>query len=576
MKRSRFVLSAAVLLFFSAEIFPDRAYAEEPIPAAVSGPAQFIPQDKKEAVGPNRVFLVDDFNHLHSLNLMGGITQGKEEEPGGLIPSFTPSGPFTMGRLGHSLKMDYNVQLPASIAFYWSRFGPLDPDSGPGASFPMNLTGFNYLSFWLKSAKEYPRFAVEIHRDANSDHRFTLGKDANSKIAVSSFILQPTDAISGNTAEAVISLTDKESVAQSPPHPAAMTETVDAPKTEAAPAAAEAPKQPETVTYKPLSRRTASGEPQRRSQKKKFFYYTEKTLSPQEQEAEKALIKPAATQAEKEAEKALVKPGAPQNGGVVSQVLGSGKGGKVVMAPERLTTIKEQKARWRKVVVPLSRFQLVNDWSSILEMVLVFDNRLGSDQGIAYIDDITFGTNYVAPTPQFSLKTRMNSLKFSPARKGMSAAAVRAVEMGSRQEENLAVRSLSDQAPSAALTSERLSEVQKIARERIKRLFEWEHPKDLAAGMAVPGLILLTFTVTPPEEPGLESIRIEVSNNGGKTWNIAASLYNHQGDGEYYFPWRVPATGEDAVLELRLVASDIWGRSLPISDPASFKRETGK
>jgi len=577
MKRFRFD-PKLIAVPFLVGLLTSAAFAEDKPPLPANAVPHFIPQDKKQATGPDTILLIDDFNHLHSLNLMGGITQGKEEEPGGLIPSFTPSGPFTMGRLGHSLKMDYNVQLPASIAFYWSRFGPFDPDSGPGAFFPMNLTGFNYLSFWMKTAKDYPRFALEIHRDTNDDHLFTLGKDQNSKIAVSSFILQPTDAISGNTAEAVISANENESVAQPPPHPAYMTEGSEAPGA-AAPAKEDLPAPVPAPEFHPLSKGTNPNAPERRSQKKKFFYYSAPTSSPEEQAAEKALIKPV-SKIEQDAENAMIRPVSSntetKSKGVASQILGSEKGGKVVMAPETVSAVREQKARWRKVVVPLSRFQLVNDWSNILEMVLVFDNRLGSDQGISYIDDITFGTNYVEPTPEFNLKTKVVSLQYAPARKGMSPATIRAVEMGSRQEANLTLRRFRDEPPPERLASDVLSEAHQVARERIKRLFEMEHLKEFTAGSEVPELILLYFKVTPPVEPGLESIRLEVSRDGGKTWNIVTSLYDHQKDGEYVFPWRVLDTDQNTPLVLRLVASDIWGRSLPITDPIPFKRESGK
>jgi len=117
----------------------------------------------------NTILLLDDFNQEQPLNLMGGENQGDEEEPGGLIPTYTPQGALSMGRLGHSLKMDYDVSIPMSLAFYWTKLGPRDGSGMPGATLPANLNQFNYISFWIKTDKQYPRFIMEIHRDVNED-----------------------------------------------------------------------------------------------------------------------------------------------------------------------------------------------------------------------------------------------------------------------------------------------------------------------------------------------------------------------------------------------------------------------
>lgn len=47
---------------------------------------------------------------------------------------------------------------------------------------------------------------------------------------------------------------------------------------------------------------------------------------------------------------------------------------------------------WRKVVVPLSHFRQIEDWSRIIEIVVVFENKLRSDKGVLYLDDILWGS----------------------------------------------------------------------------------------------------------------------------------------------------------------------------------------
>lgn len=46
---------------------------------------------------------------------------------------------------------------------------------------------------------------------------------------------------------------------------------------------------------------------------------------------------------------------------------------------------------WKKVVVPLADFKIIKDWSKILEIVFVFENKNGTPKGTLYLDDIVLG-----------------------------------------------------------------------------------------------------------------------------------------------------------------------------------------
>jgi Uncharacterized protein conserved in bacteria len=46
---------------------------------------------------------------------------------------------------------------------------------------------------------------------------------------------------------------------------------------------------------------------------------------------------------------------------------------------------------WKKVVIPLSDFKAIKDWSKILEIVFVFENKSGTPKGILYLDDMILG-----------------------------------------------------------------------------------------------------------------------------------------------------------------------------------------
>lgn len=138
------------------------------------------------AAGANRVLLIDDFDDMTTSNLLGGETQGDEENVEGCIPSFTPQGDSSFGHYGHSLQLDYDVSQPHSFSFYWTRLG------GPGAVEntlqTRDLSAYNYLSFWYKAGGQMPRFAVEVHYDTVPDGKFILGKDTASKVIAAHYM----------------------------------------------------------------------------------------------------------------------------------------------------------------------------------------------------------------------------------------------------------------------------------------------------------------------------------------------------------------------------------------------------
>jgi hypothetical protein len=390
MTRALAVWILAATVSFSASAYAAETKTEPA--AAAAAPKRFKPADKKKANRPNTILLIDDFNHLYTFNLMQGVTQGDEEEPGGLIPSFTPGGNLTMGRIGHSLRMDYDVMAPFSLAFYSTRLGPADPSAGPGAFFPVSLEGFNYVSFWIKTPREYPRLAAEIHQDVNQDHLFNLGRDLNPKMAVSSFINPPSEAIAGRTVEIVQRVIQKAAVPKEGGSPTAEKKESGA-VTAASPAGT-------------AVRETAESRVPRRSRRTKHFYYSPLPEEPGERETVKAMIRPSQVLArEKGKAEPEVKP--------VATVV-------AMEEPAEIRVVKEGSAEWRKVVIPLSRYPFVTDWSNILEFVILFDNRLGSERDIVYIDDLLFGTNYLAEKTPDGPTARLESLRFAPLKAGLS------------------------------------------------------------------------------------------------------------------------------------------------------------
>jgi hypothetical protein len=256
---------------------------------------------------------------------------------------------------------------------------------------------------------------------------------------------------------------------------------------------------------------------------------------------------------------------------IVTTVKGSGtKDAKTVQAPGQIRALRKKAVTWRKVVVPLEKYRGIEDWSTILEMVFVFENRLGSDYGIIYLDDVVFGTNLLEAIPSEPLKTRLAALQYAPLKPGVSAAALRGIRMASRQAENdVFVESVEGRLEGKPV-SEALGEAQFSSREKLKKFFDLEKTAEFTDEVTVPEIFLLILKAAPIE-PTLETIRLEVSTDKGKTWNIVTNFYSHQKDGEYIFPWRMGKTRPGQDLRLRLTASDIWGRSRTLQEPISFK-----
>lgn len=678
---NRFFIAIGLWLMATAFFSPSSLMAQERAkPAELSA---YQPKVLDKAKGPNRILVIDNFDYPNMLNLMGGETQGDEEEPGGLIPSYTPSGRLTMGRIGHSLKMDYNVSIPMSIAYYWTRFGRPDHEVPiAGATMPLNLEGFNYLSFWIKTDLAHPRFSVEFHQDTNRDHLFILGQDVNTKIAVSSYILTTEEEISGISTEVIVSAEDSRFLVQptiyipaddeaepteieegditgelpedeelpsegmievmpsadeimyGPEETAAEPEKLEAPEEEEAvevmpsaeevmadeeavvepeqievpvepevpaeeemievmPSAAEVmDEQPQAVseekpekeeekpeeTVKPIDKEAALEklEPvqkyKRRSRRRVTFFHTEGPFDSPEKEVARRKFERKVAKTPTKRTPVEVKVSSPLiTQPVVTAVMGSGsKEVKTVRAPKHIRALRKEDIRWRKVVVPLDRFKGIKDWSSILEMVFVFDNRLGSDLGILYVDDIVFGTNYMYPKPTVPLRTRVESLKFAPIKQGVSAAVIRGIRMANRQEENqVLIEAAGAERPSEDV-SNLLLEAKRNSREKLKRLFDMDKAQDFAADAQVPNFFLLVLD-TEPVEPTLEALRLEISNDNGKTWSIVTSLFDHQPDGQYIFPWRLPSTRPGQSVRFRLTASDIWGRYIVVQEPFNFQ-----
>lgn len=154
------------------------------VPSTVAKPAVGAPEKQGETA--DKVIVVDDFERGEQPNNLGGISQGKEEFPGGCIPSFVDDPKIAFGGKGYSLRLDYEVTPPGAFSYYVTRTGA--PGRVAGTTVPLDLTGYKYLSFWMRPDTSKPEFMIDIHEDRDGDGFFVQGKDGVSRVDVKRFI----------------------------------------------------------------------------------------------------------------------------------------------------------------------------------------------------------------------------------------------------------------------------------------------------------------------------------------------------------------------------------------------------
>jgi len=131
--------------------------------------------------------LVDDFSRSSFVNFIGGHSGGDEELPGRCTPGFIWKPDEVFGRGGRSLKLNFDVSDNGSYSFYWMKLGAPQPDKD-NVTYPLDLTGYNYLSFWVRGETGSERIKVELHQDTAGDGRFDFDKDIFSFIYVRPYL----------------------------------------------------------------------------------------------------------------------------------------------------------------------------------------------------------------------------------------------------------------------------------------------------------------------------------------------------------------------------------------------------
>lgn len=160
---------------------------------------------------------------------------------------------------------------------------------------------------------------------------------------------------------------------------------------------------------------------------------------------------------------------------------------------------------WQKVTIPLKKFTKITDWSKMLELVLVFENRAGNKKGILYIDDILFGYR-----PEGVLESRNTADLKAPLGASFKINGLKAKQC-----------------------------------------------------LAFNGYNILEINAQgASENPFIESVGFEYSTDQGNAWRVIGTDYD-TGKNLYKVMWQPDNSRELYRYQVRAAAADIWGNEKP-------------
>ncbi len=163
------------------------------------GPSPLLSQE----AGAPRNILIDNFENASMKNFLGGYIGSDIKSPGVCRFCFTWRQQDTFGKATHSIKIDYDVRSKGSYTYLWMHLGP----EGPGGKIQtQNLTGYSYLSFWVKAPRRGENFKIELHCDTNESGRYDPGEDASGSVYVDAYV--GSDGLRDQWRKVVIPLSD--------------------------------------------------------------------------------------------------------------------------------------------------------------------------------------------------------------------------------------------------------------------------------------------------------------------------------------------------------------------------------
>lgn len=165
--QKKILITAAFFWALNCAFFYGVVSAEEP-----QKPAKIIPP-----------LVLGSFDQGTLFTDIGGLTGGDEESPGTLYPCLATDNGFRHGNSGFAMQLDYDVSKFGEFSYYWIKLGKSSGGKS-NVTMPLDLSQYNYISFWIKSIEGEGNPKIELHQDSDGDGVFTFDKDISSSVYV--------------------------------------------------------------------------------------------------------------------------------------------------------------------------------------------------------------------------------------------------------------------------------------------------------------------------------------------------------------------------------------------------------
>ncbi|MCM8761681.1 MAG: hypothetical protein NC933_06090, partial [Candidatus Omnitrophica bacterium] len=142
-----------------------------------------VPKDKK-FIQP---LIIATYSNGTAFTEFGGMTGGDENEPGTLYVAVEHDGSRTLGGAGYSIRLEYDVENLGEFTFYWIKLGK-ELSGTSSATAALDLSEYDYLSFWVRGEQEMGNIKIELHQDSDDNGVFTFGKDITSYVYINAYI----------------------------------------------------------------------------------------------------------------------------------------------------------------------------------------------------------------------------------------------------------------------------------------------------------------------------------------------------------------------------------------------------
>ncbi len=153
--------------------------------ASIAAPmAQELPQQSTRFIKP---IILADYNGGSLYTNIGGLSGGDDNKPGTVFSAIIQDEGYIRGNTGSAVALDYDVEALGEFTFYWIKLGKEIPGKA-GSTEPLDLTNYNYLSFWIKGAQDVSDVKIELHQDVNGDGIFSYGLDITSYVYANAFV----------------------------------------------------------------------------------------------------------------------------------------------------------------------------------------------------------------------------------------------------------------------------------------------------------------------------------------------------------------------------------------------------